>query len=108
MAQNFEQKDIKENKGIAALSYIGILCLVPLLAKKESKYCQVHAKQGLALFLFEIIVWFVNIIPFLGQLLWFILGLGCLIVSIIAIVKTLQGEYWEIPVLSDYAKRINL
>lgn len=108
MAQTFEKKDIDENKGVAALSYIGILCLVPLLAKKDSKYCQANAKQGLALFLLEIVIWFLNIIPFLGQLLWFVLGVTCLVVSIIAIVKTLQGEYWEIPYIHEYSQRIKL
>jgi uncharacterized membrane protein len=108
MAHTFEAKDINENKVVAALSYLGILCLVPLLAKKDSKYCQAHGKQGLALFLFEIILWFINIIPFLGQLLWLVFGLTCIVVSIIAIIKTLQGEYWEIPVIGEYSKRINL
>jgi uncharacterized membrane protein len=39
---------------MAVLSYIGILCLIPLLMKKTSKFAQEHAKQGFVLFLFEI------------------------------------------------------
>ena len=44
-----------DNKIIAALSYIGILCLIPLLAKKDSKFAQEHGKQGLIM----LIAWIV-------------------------------------------------
>ncbi len=102
-----DAKDIEENKAIAVLSYIGILVLVPLLAKKESKYAQFHAKQGLVLFIAEVIVSILGMIPFLG---WFILGpLGwifVLVLSIIGIVNTLQGHAKELPVLGSLAKSI--
>ena len=42
--------DVEANKTVAALSYISILFLVPLLGKRDSKFAQFHAKQGLILF----------------------------------------------------------
>lgn len=42
--------DIKDNKVMAVLSYIGILVLIPIFAAKNSKYAQYHAKQGMTLF----------------------------------------------------------
>ena len=47
---NIEQSDIEQNKGIAWLSYFGLLVLVPMLARKTSKYCAHHVKQGWTLF----------------------------------------------------------
>ena len=44
-----DQKDINRNRHIAAASYIWVLCLIPLLFKRESKFAQFHAKQGLLL-----------------------------------------------------------
>src|SRR5437016_12016835 len=37
------------------LSYLGILCLIPLLAKKDDPEIQWHAKNGLALFIAELV-----------------------------------------------------
>jgi hypothetical protein len=51
-----DQKDIQDNKAITYLSYIGLLFLVPMLAKKESKFAMFHAKQGLIL----TIGWFIG------------------------------------------------
>jgi len=39
----------------AALSYVWILCLYPLLFRKDSAFIQFHAKQGVALFVLEIL-----------------------------------------------------
>ena len=52
----FDKKDIENNKGMAILSYFGPLCLIPYLVTKDSKYVQFHAKQGLNLFIIELIV----------------------------------------------------
>jgi uncharacterized membrane protein len=99
-----DKKDIEDNKVMAALSYVGILCLVPLLAAKTSKFAQFHAKQGLVLFVVDVVVSFIAWIPLVG---WAI-GMAALIVSIYGFVQALQGAYWELPYLGDYAKKINL
>lgn len=41
--------DVAANRGIAWLAYLGPLFLVPMFARKFSKYCQFHVKQGIAL-----------------------------------------------------------
>ena len=96
--------DMEVNKGIAVLSYVWILCLVPLLGKRDSEFAQFHAKQGLVLFVIEIVaslfIWF----PIFGQLLMLLL----LIVAVMGIIKTLNGEWWEIPVIHDLSKKIKL
>lgn len=99
-----DQKDIEENKTIAAIGYIWILCLVPLLLKKNSKFAHFHGKQGLILFIVEICGFVVYWIQFIGWLF----GLALLIVSIIGILKALSGEYWEMPVIGSLAKKINI
>ena len=99
-----KDKDIEENKTIAAIGYIWILCLIPLLLKKNSKFAQFHGKQGLVLFIVDIIGFVFFWIPFFGWLL----GLLLIIVSIIGILKALSGGYWKIPVIGDFAKKINI
>lgn len=41
--------DVAANKGIAWLAYMGLLLLIPMLAKKDSKYCEYHVRQGVTL-----------------------------------------------------------
>jgi len=100
VAKNKDTKDIDENKVLAALSYAWILCLVPLLGKRDSKFCQFHAKQGLFLTIASLFFWF----PFFGQ----ILALVVIVISVMGIVKALNGEWWEIPYIFDLSKKVNL
>lgn len=99
-----EDNDVKENKAVAILSYIGILCLVPLLAKKESKFAQFHAKQGLVLFVVEIIGMF--LVPLFG--LGALINLVALIFSIIGIVNVAGGKMSKLPLVGDLAEKFNL
>lgn len=97
----FDEKDITDNKYVAALAYVWILFLVPLLAKKDSPFAQFHAKQGLVLCVAAIIC---SIIPVIGWLATVVL----FVVAVLAIIKTLSGEAWEIPYVKDAVKKINL
>jgi len=92
--------DVEKNKGIAVLSYIWILCLVPLLGKKDSEFAQFHAKQGIILFIASLFTF----VPFFGQLLMFVV----IIISVIGIIKTHNGEKWKIPFIYELSKKINL
>ncbi len=97
----FDPKDIADNKVVAALSYLWILFLVPLLAKKDSPFAQFHAKQGLIICVAGFIL---SMIPVIGWLLNIVL----FVVVIMALIKTLSGEAWEIPLVKDGVKMINL
>lgn len=97
-------KDIEENKLVAALSYLGPLFFIPLFLKRESSFCQFHAKQGLTFFVIWIVGWIFFWFPILGQLLW----LAVVVLDIYALVKAFQGEKWEAPIIGDLAKKINI
>lgn len=100
-------KDIEENKAIAAISYIGPLCLIPLLAKKDSAFAQYHAKQGLILFIAEVILSFLYGIPFIG---WFLIaplgGLFTFILFIIGLLNALGGKTKPLPLIGDFADKL--
>jgi len=103
------KNDVEENKIWAVIAYLGILCLIPLLAKKDSPYAQFHAKQGLVLFITGIIVGAVSALPFIG---WFIVApLGSifvLVLAIIGIVNAVQGKTKELPLIGQFGRKINL
>ena len=96
-------QDSQEHRVTAALAYVLLLFLVPM-GKKDSPFCQFHAKQGIVLFVTWIVVSFFAWIPFIGWAAW----VSLLVINIMAIVKTLNGESWELPVIGKYAKQIKL
>ncbi len=93
-------KDVEENKAITVLSYLGILCLVPLLLKKDSKFAKFHARQGLIL----TIGWVFSWLPFIGWILSVILA----IFAIWGIINVLNGKYVALPIVGDLAEKINI
>ncbi len=96
----FDPKDIEQNKGVAALSYLWILFAVPLFLKRDSKFAQFHAKQGLVLFVFELF----GFIPVIGWFLW----LAAVLASIYGILEAWNGRATRIPFVADLAEMINL
>lgn len=105
---SFTKKDIDENKTIASLSYIFILCLVPLMLKRDSAFAQFHAKQGLTITVAWFIFWIIGIVPILGWLISFVGTIALLIISIMGIIKTLNGEAWQVPYIYEYSQKWNL
>lgn len=85
----------------AALSYVWVLSLYPLLFRKDSTFIQFHAKQGVVLFAIEVLS-FVTL--FFAPLVILI----CIVASIWGIRSALAGKYWSIPILGDWIKRSKL
>ncbi|HMN19710.1 MAG TPA: hypothetical protein PKA31_03930 [Candidatus Moranbacteria bacterium] len=92
--------DVSENKLWALLGYLGVLCLIPLLGRKESAFAQFHAKQGLVLLIGWVVSWF----PVFG---W-VIGVIVLVFSIMGIINVLSGKKEKLPIVGDLAEKINL
>lgn len=53
----FPQSEVKQNKLMAVLAYLGILVLIPVLAgDKSSDYLKQHINQGLVLFVIDAVI----------------------------------------------------
>lgn len=107
-----DKRDVEENRMVAAIGYLFILCLFPLLGKKESKFAQFHGKQGLTLTIAGVVLWFAGFIlafiPFLGWLAMFLGWIILVVMAIMGIINALAGKYWEMPFFGKYAKEIKL
>jgi len=122
----FEASDINNNKGMAVLSYIGILALIPYLAEKNSKYVRYHAIQGMNLFVVAVIysilagaieslikvtktceLWGYTyecgkITPWWVIVPVNIIAIGIGALSIIGIVYVIQGKAKELPIINKF------
>ena len=99
------KSEAESGRLLGILSYIGILCLIPYFTEKNNSFVVFHAKQGLNLFIFEIICYVgiqvvARIIPMLGFLTKLI-ELGILVFSVIGIVYVCQSEKKELPLISE-------
>lgn len=95
---------------MAAIGYVGILCLIPLVFARHSPFVQEHAKQGLVLAVIGVVIQMLSSTfwraPF-GGLLVTLIGLAIFVVSIMGILKAFKGEKFEIQYISDWARKIN-
>lgn len=95
---------------MAAISYLGIFCIIPLLFARESAFAQYHAKQGVVLAIAGIILRLASDalwnVPF-GGVFAGLLFIVLLLISIMGIVKALQGEKFDIPYVSEWAAKMN-
>lgn len=121
--KEFTKKDAKDNLGMALLSYLGLLVLIPYFLEKDSKFVKYHAKQGMNL----LIVWVgysilcgllslikvsrtvyyfgyaygkVKVTPWWVSLPIWVVGLGIGVISIIGIVYVVQGKAKELPLVN--------
>jgi fumarate reductase subunit D len=97
-----------EQLGYGVLSYLSIFCLVPILMKKEDDFIKFHAKQGLMLFIVEVAIGIIGIIPFLGGIILTLGVLLCGLVSLAGIVQVLMGNKWSIPVISEWSEKFKI
>lgn len=106
--QNLDTNEIKEGKVYALMGYLSILCLIPLIFKKDNAFAFYHAKQGLVLFIAELILLFVRILPLIGWLISILGLLLCGLVSIYGLIEALAGIYVKLPVVTYVASKIEL
>jgi uncharacterized Tic20 family protein len=86
-----------------------IILLLNLLLKKDSPFVNHHAKEALIFHLFTLIAGMVSAIltlVLIGFLLLLILGIFSLVTTIIAIIRSIEGEYYHYPVTSTLAQKL--
>lgn len=107
-----EQKTIDEGKGLAWLSYLGILLLIPLLVNKDNEYSKFHVKQGIVLLICWIAGLFsstiLGFIPFLGRLIVSAIWIFIVVLIVMGIVNALNGKTEPLPVIGKYAEKIKI
>ena len=112
MTAQFAPEDIQKNKVIAALSYLGILFFLPLVAAPESRFGKFHANQSLVLLLAGIAgAVAISIVSAILTLIWWrlaviisvlysVFGLALTVFAILGLVYALQGKAMELPLLN--------
>ena len=97
---------INDGKVLAILSYLSILCIIPLVIQKNNPFVLHHGKQGLVLFVGQVAIFVLHIIfgQWLVKIATFIFGA----ISLVGIISVLKGNYFKIPVVNSIAEQITL
>ena len=95
-------------KFLAIISYLGVLSLLVMILRERSKPVHFHVRQGVALFVVEIICTLILVIPFIGWLIGFIGWILCILFSVLGLIKASKGKEWPIPVLGKIATKIKI
>jgi len=89
---------------MGALAYLGPLVIVSFLVAKDDPFVKFHIKQGLVLFVIEVVMWFLS--SFMYQL-WYvanIINLAVLVLAIIGIINAVQKQQKELPLVGSLSK----
>lgn len=114
-----EERVVEEGKIFGVMSYLSILCLVPIvyfstlkmipiLSRRVNKFAIFHARQGFVIFLLEVALVAINIIPVVGQLIFAGGFLVLFFLSLVGIVQVLRGNYWKCPIINDWAEKFKI
>jgi len=92
----------------------GLLCyllgwvtgLIFILLEKENSFVRFHAMQSIIVFgFFTIVTTVLGIIPVLGWIIAWLLGVLAFILWIVLMVKAYQGEQYKLPWAGDLAEK---
>ncbi len=111
-----QEEDIRINKGMALLSYLGVLVVIPMVFGLHSKFVRHHANQGLILFALEVIAWvgcqtimllgypllhlsdMVYLTSLVGGLIWLLFA----VLGLLGLLHVASGSYASLPIIGEY------
>jgi fumarate reductase subunit D len=102
-----EKEMIEEGKAAAILGYVPFMCFVPLIKMKDNPFAVKHGKQGLILFIIEIIA-VIFLLPKISDLFWGMVVVLCLVSAVAGIYFVIQGKDWKIPFIGDLANKMKI
>lgn len=99
--ESFSDGDVEEGRALAILAYIPFLCFIPFVhGRKGNRFVYEHGKQGVLLFLFEIVV-------LISVLFWKVALFLASVAALMGIVYVLQGRGFKVPFIGELASRFD-
>lgn len=96
-----------EGRMAAILSYIPVLCFIPLLNMRENKEASFHARQGVLLFLIELVA-VLFLIDGISDFVFKGILIAAVALSVAGIYFALQGRSYKLPIIGDLADKTKL
>ncbi|MCK4574507.1 MAG: hypothetical protein KAU36_09050 [candidate division Zixibacteria bacterium] len=97
----------EEGRMAAVMSYIPILCFVPLLNMKDNKEARFHARQGVLLFLIELLA-VIFLVDGISDFVFKAILIVAVALSVVGIYFALQGKNYKLPIIGDLVNKTKL
>ncbi len=94
----------EEGRLAAIMSYIPLLCFIPLLNMKDNKEARLHARQGVLLFLIELVA-VLFLVDGISDFVFKAILIVAVALSVVGIYFALQGKSYKLPVIGDLAEK---
>lgn len=91
---------------MALISYLGVLSLVPLVVNRKDPYVQFHARQGVLIWMWEVLAIYTLLLPAVGKFFFKFSSLACLVLSVLGVVSVLLGRAWKFPMIGAWAEKL--
>lgn len=91
---------------MALMSYLGILCFVPLLSSTDDEFVCFHARQGLVIWMWGVIAVFALHVPGIGKWFFSFSAFAVVIFSVIGVIAVSLNRAWKLPFIHSLASRI--
>ena len=91
---------------LGALSYLGILCFVPLMVSRDDEFVYFHAKQGLVLWMWSVLAMFALHLPGIGKWLFGFSSTAVVIFSLAGLASVALRRTWKLPLIQSVAAKI--
>lgn len=91
---------------MAGMSYLGILCFVPLLMNKDDEYVRFHAKQGLVLWTWSVLAMFALHLPGIGKWLFGLSSMAVVVLSVAGLASVAFRRAWKLPLVGYFSDKI--
>jgi len=92
-----------EEKIFSAVGYVGILALLPLLARRDSDFCQHHGRQGLILAIIFIFLW---MFAKISSTFWILILLLQIVAIVAGFLLAYKGDWFRIPGIYDLSLKL--
>lgn len=96
-----------EGRLAAVMAYIPFLCFIPLLNMKHNDEARFHARQGVMLFLIELVA-FLFLFDRISKFVFTAVLIVAVALSIAGIYFSLQGKSYRLPIVGDLADKSKL
>jgi len=91
----------EDEKLLAILAYVPVLCLIPFVRMDRTEFVTGHVRLGMTLFVIEL---FALILRYL-RVVWDLVIVLCIIGAIAGIFHVVRGRRFFLPYLSDLLSR---
>ncbi len=91
---------------LAALSYMGILCFVPLVTNQDDEFVHFHAKQGLVIWMWGVLAIFALHFPGVGKWFFSFSVMAVMGFSVLGILSVILNRAWKLPIVSYFSTRM--